>query len=40
MHIKRQLRDAFYVDTDAWKWRVVEQAFDATRQAVRGLSAG
>ncbi|MGE5118125.1 MAG: M14 family metallopeptidase [Betaproteobacteria bacterium] len=39
-HIKRQLRDAFYVDTDAWKWRVVEQAFDATRQAVRGLSAG
>jgi hypothetical protein len=37
--IKRQLRDAFYVDTDAWKRRILEQAFDAAGQAVRGLAA-
>jgi hypothetical protein len=36
-HIKRQMRDAFYVDTDGWKNRVVEQAVEAVRQAVAGL---
>ena len=36
--IKRQVRDAFYTDTDAWKQRVVEQAREAAEQALRGLS--
>jgi hypothetical protein len=36
--IKRQTRDAFYVDTDAWKQQVLTQAFDAARGALRGLS--
>jgi hypothetical protein len=35
--IKKQLRDAFYTDDDAWKQQVVEQAFTAAHQAVRGL---
>ena len=38
-HIKQQTRDAFYVDTDAWKAQVVAQAIDAAHGAVRGLSA-
>jgi hypothetical protein len=37
--IKRRMRDAFYTDTDAWKNAIVEQALDATRQAVSGLAA-
>ena len=37
VQIKRQLRDAFYTDTDAWKSRVVEQGVEAARQAVAGL---
>ena len=37
--IKRQLRDAFYTDTDAWKERIVEQGVDAAHGALRGLSA-
>ncbi len=37
--IKRQIRDAFYTDTDEWKRQVVEQAQDATLGAVRGLTA-
>jgi Protein of unknown function (DUF2817) len=37
--IKQQLRDAFYIDRDDWKARIVEQALDAARQAVRGLAA-
>jgi hypothetical protein len=37
--IKQQVRDTFYVDTDAWKQRVVDQARDAVTQAVRGLSS-
>ncbi len=37
--IKRQTRDAFYVDTPEWKARVLEQARDAVRGAVRGLTA-
>ncbi len=36
--IKRRLRDAMYTDTDVWKERIVEQAFNAAQQAVRGLS--
>ncbi len=36
--IKRQMRDAFYTDTDAWKTQVVTQAMDAVRGAVRGLA--
>ena len=37
--IKRQLRDAFYIDTDAWKQQITEQALDAAHGAVRGLAA-
>lgn len=37
--IKRQVRDAFYTDDDAWKQRVVEQGLEAARQAVAGLRA-
>ena len=36
--IKRQTRDAFYTDTDAWKHQVVMQADEAARQAVAGLA--
>ena len=35
--IKRQVRDAFYTDTDAWKTRIVEQGVEAAHQAVAGL---
>jgi hypothetical protein len=35
--IRRRMRDAFYTDTDAWKQRIVEQADEAARQALRGL---
>jgi Protein of unknown function (DUF2817) len=38
--IKKQIRDAFYIDTDAWKQSVVEQAFDAAYGGLRGLAAG
>jgi hypothetical protein len=37
--IKRQIRDAFYTDTDAWKARIVEQGLQAAHQAVAGLSS-
>lgn len=37
--IHRQMRDAFYTDTDTWKAQVLAQAFDAMDQAVTGLSA-
>lgn len=37
--IKHQLRDAFYVDTDAWKARVLPQAREVALQAVQGLSS-
>jgi Protein of unknown function (DUF2817) len=37
--IKRQMRDAFYVDAPEWKARVVEQGVQAARQAVAGLAA-
>ena len=36
--IKQQLRDAFYTDTDAWKEAVVEQAREASLQALGGLA--
>jgi len=36
--IKKQMRDAFYVDTDEWKTRIVDQGFDATRAALAGLA--
>jgi hypothetical protein len=35
--IKKQLRDAFYVDTDEWKEKIVAQGVDAARGALRGL---
>jgi len=38
--LKRQIRDAFYTDTDAWKQRIVEQGREAALQAVMGLAAG
>jgi hypothetical protein len=38
--IKRQMRDAFYTDTDAWKQRIADQALDAALGAVRGLAEG
>jgi hypothetical protein len=37
--IKRQVRDAFYVDTDEWKERIVAQGVDAALGALRGLGA-
>jgi hypothetical protein len=36
--IKQRIRDAFYVDTDEWKRRVVEQAREAVLQAIAGLA--
>lgn len=36
--IKQRVRDAFYIDTDAWKQQVLEQAFEAAEQAVQGLA--
>ena len=36
--IKRQVRDAFYVDTPLWKAQIVEQGVAAAKQAVAGLS--
>ena len=37
--IRQQLRDAFYVDSDAWKGQVISQARQAMFQAVDGLAA-
>ncbi len=37
--IRRQVRAAFYVDTDAWRGMVVGQAMLACRQALAGLAA-
>ncbi len=37
--IKQRVRDAFYTDTDVWKQRIVEQAFEAAQLAVRGLTS-
>ncbi|HSC62914.1 MAG TPA: M14 family metallopeptidase [Caldimonas sp.] len=38
--IKRQVRDAFYIDTDEWKEQIVAQGVDAARGALRGLGNG
>lgn len=35
--IKRQIRDAFYVDTPAWKAAILSQAREAAAQALAGL---
>ncbi|MGH8803189.1 MAG: DUF2817 domain-containing protein, partial [Polaromonas sp.] len=37
--IKRQVMDAFYVDTDEWRTQIVTQARQAMFQAVDGLNA-
>jgi hypothetical protein len=37
--IKRQMRDAFYVDTDEWKAQIVVQGVAAARAAIAGLAA-
>lgn len=36
--IKQQVRDAFYIDDEAWKRQVLAQSFEAARQAVEGLA--
>lgn len=36
--IKHELMNAFYVDTDAWREQVIEQAMQAMHQAAQGLS--
>jgi hypothetical protein len=38
-HIKKQMLDAFFTDTDEWKQRVVDQALQAMEQAVDGLAS-
>jgi hypothetical protein len=35
--IKQRMRDAFYVDDDGWRERVVRQGLEAALQAVAGL---
>ena len=35
--IKQDLLDAFYVDTDAWRQQIVDQALEAMQQAIQGL---
>ena len=37
--IKRRFRDAFYVDTDAWKRAIVERSVEMTGQALAGLAS-
>jgi len=37
--IKQDLMDAFYVDTDAWRTQIVDQAMDAMHQAAEGLNS-
>ncbi|WP_372656579.1 M14 family metallopeptidase [Hydrogenophaga sp.] len=37
--IQRQMRDAFYIDTDVWRAQVIAQARQAMFQAVLGLGA-
>lgn len=37
--IKRRFRDAFYVDTDAWKRAVVERSVEMTGNAIAGLAS-
>ncbi len=37
--IKRRFRDAFYVDTDAWKRCIVDRSVEMTGQALAGLAS-
>ena len=37
--IKQQMLDAFYIDTDAWKQQIIDQAVDAVHGAARGLAS-
>ncbi len=37
--IRKQMREAFYTDNDDWKQRIVAQAKDAARQAIKGLTS-
>jgi hypothetical protein len=37
--IKRDLRDAFYVDTEEWKEAILAQSFEAMDQALGGLAS-
>ena len=37
--VKRRFRDAFYVDTDAWKRCIVERSVEMTNQALAGLAS-
>jgi hypothetical protein len=37
--IKRRFRDAFYVDTDAWKRAIVERSVEMTGHALAGLAS-
>ncbi len=37
--IKKNFRDAFYVDTAEWKQQIVDQALQASHQAVAGLAS-
>ena len=37
--IKRQMLDAFFIDTDIWKKQVVAQAREALLQSVAGIGA-
>jgi len=36
--IKQALMDAFYVDSDAWRTQIIDQAVEAMHQAVHGLA--
>ena len=36
--LKRRFRDAFYVDTDAWKRSIVDRSVEMTGQALAGLA--
>ena len=38
--IRRQVRDAFYTDTPAWKQQVLAQGLEAAHQGVAGLAQG
>ncbi len=37
--LKRRFRDAFYVDTDAWKKCIVDRSFEMTGHALAGLAS-
>jgi Protein of unknown function (DUF2817) len=37
--LKRRFRDAFYVDTDAWKRAIVDRGLEITGAALAGLAS-